>query len=316
MASVLRNAQRMRIRYYMIGVTWLLLCAANNTATVSKAAPIVTLTTTPPAKFMPLRGYSTDPCYSAKDYDVGTFCAQWKAADAAKSAADANWWTVYFAGLGVALAGVTLVAAIAAAYFAKNAAYENKRSADAAHGANRPWLDVDIVLAGLSVNYDGKGYSLQIKLSPLNAGVSPAVDVREHVHCLLYDHIADNDGRDSMGLIERDRALQTATETVATKLSGERYSGPTVFPGRDQPLYVETFVPWDFKNGFPDDIAWLIVGLRYLFPEGSGETIKVFSIRSFGFPDHGGFECVGTKAFGSVEISPVVTPWPRFGYVK
>jgi hypothetical protein len=171
-------------------------------------------------------------------------------------------------------------------------------------------------LHGVCVNYDGKGYSLQLEVMPLNAGVSPAIDVREHVECVFYDHIPKDDDPDSFGLAARDRTLQKCAEAVAAKLREERDAGPTVFPARDQPFYIETFVPWDFNDGYPTAIAWLIVGLRYSFPEGVGETIKVFSVRSFGFPNHAGFECMGTKAFATVKTDPVVAAWPRYGYVK
>jgi hypothetical protein len=167
----------------------------------------------------------------------------------------------------------------------------------------------------VGVNYDGKGYSLQLEVTPLNAGTSPATDVREHVECVFYDHIPD-DEPNSFDLAPREKTLQNRVNAVAVKLREERDAGPTVFPDREQPFYIETFVPWDFEQGYPTAVAWLIVGLRYSFPEGIGETMKVFSVRSFGFPDHSGFECMGNKAFATVETNAVVAAWPRHGYVK
>lgn len=303
-------------KFVIVVISWLFLCANQSPAMRANPSSVPTPSAIPVATFTPFSGYSSDPCYKAKNPDVAALCAQWKAADAAKSSADASWWTVYFAGLGVALAAITMAAAIAAAYFAKKAAYETKRSANAAHDANRPWLDVDLKLHGVCVNYDRKGYSLQLEVNPLNAGVSPAIDVREHARCLFYEVIPKDPDQSSFNLDARDQALQKCADSVAAKLHEKRDAGPTVFPARDQPLYIETFVPWNFSNGYPSDFAWLIVGLRYSFPEGSGETIKVFSVRSFGFPEQSGFECIGTEAFATVKADPIVTDWPRHGYVK
>jgi hypothetical protein len=294
----------------------LLSCADQSAAAQAKAPPVSTPSPVPAATFTPFAGYSADPCYGAKNPDVAASCAQWKAADAAKSSADASWWTVYFAGLGIALAAITMAAAIAAAIFARKAAYQNKRSADAAHDANRPWLDIEIKLHGVSVNFDCKGYSLQLEINPHNAGVSPALDLREHVECLFYDHIPEPPESNPFSFAARDQSLEERAHSVAERLRGQRDAGPTVFPGRDQPLFIETFVPWDFANGYPSAFAWLVVGLRYSFPEGIGETIRVFSIRSFGFADHSGFECMGAEPFATAKIDPVIVDWPRHGSVK
>lgn len=290
---------------------WLLCCGANN-----PVAPSPSPHASPATTFTPLAGYSSDPCYAAKNPEVANVCAQWKAADAAKSSADAAWWAVYIGGMGIALAAITMAAAIAAALFAKKAAYENKRSADAAHGANRPWLDVDLKSHGVSVSYDRKGYSLQIELTPINSGNSPAIDVREHAECLLYSNIREKCDADTFDMGYRDQAIQKCSNEVSAKIRIEGGTGPTVFPSRLEPLYIETFVPWDFEKGYPWPIAWLIVCLRYRFPEGIGETVKVFSIRSFGFPDLSDFESMGNKAGASVKIDPVTGVWPNYGYVK
>lgn len=303
-------------KFIIFTISWLFLCAALNppkqASPLSNPSPSVT----PASTFTPPPGYSADPCYDAKDQNVAAFCAQWKAADAAQSSADATWWTVYLGGSGLALAAITMAAAIAAAYFAKMAAKETKRGADAAHNANRPWLDIDLKLHGVAVNFDRKGYCLQLELTPLNAGTSPATDVREHVECLLYDHIPSDDDASHFAFSGRDHGLQRCSAVVSSKLLEPRDAGPTVFPARDQPFYIEKFVPWNWDSGYPSPIAWLIAGLRYSFSDGTGETIKVFCIRSFGFPDSGGFECLGNDVFASVKIDPVVAFWPGYGSVK
>ncbi|ESZ03437.1 hypothetical protein X736_25485 [Mesorhizobium sp. L2C089B000] len=55
-------------------------------------------------------------------------CAQWKAADAAQQSA--NWTTI-----GAIVGAFTLAAAMAAAYYAKEAARHTQRSADIAEKA-------------------------------------------------------------------------------------------------------------------------------------------------------------------------------------
>lgn len=308
----MRNGRKVLSRKIIIAAAgWILCCGAS-----SPLPPSPSPQTSPVTAFQPLAGYSSDPCYAAKNPEIANVCAQWKAADAAKSSADAAWWSVYIGGMGIALAAITMVAAIAAALFAKKAAYENKRSADAAHGANRPWLDVDLKLHGVCVSYDRKGYSLQIELIPLNSGNSPAVNVREHVECLFYDSIPKKPDADIFDLSNRDEALQKCSDEISSKINVEGGAGPTVFPSREEPLYIETFVPWDFEKGYPKDIAWLIAYLSYQFPDGSGETVKVFSIRSFGFPHYGDFEDMGNDAGASLKIDPVTRVWPKYGYVK
>ena len=85
---------------------------------------------------------STDlekPCEEGDNKRSSDLCAQWKAADAAKSAAGAAW---LFGLLGTLIGTLTLAAACAAAFFAKKAAdhtetgaNEAKRAADAAERA-------------------------------------------------------------------------------------------------------------------------------------------------------------------------------------
>lgn len=77
-----------------------------------------------------------EPCYNGIDRRNSDLCAQWKAADAAESAANAAW---VFGFLGALIGTMTLAAAAAAAWYAKKAAdhtaesvIEAKRSADAA----------------------------------------------------------------------------------------------------------------------------------------------------------------------------------------
>jgi hypothetical protein len=75
---------------------------------------------------------ATKPCDPKKPNRNSDLCAQWKAADAATDAAQAAWWQFWLGAVGLILGAVTMMAAIAAAFFAKRAADETKRTADTA----------------------------------------------------------------------------------------------------------------------------------------------------------------------------------------
>ncbi|MGD9811190.1 MAG: hypothetical protein AB7U35_07625 [Sphingobium sp.] len=92
------------------------------------------------------------PCSKGDDYRDSDLCAQWKAADAAKSAADAAWW---IGGFGLLIGAFTLGAAVAAAIYARSAAIHTKTSADSFIEAERAILHAADGSVGLS-NVDGR----------------------------------------------------------------------------------------------------------------------------------------------------------------
>jgi hypothetical protein len=74
----------------------------------------------------------TQPCDENDDHRDSDLCAQWKAADAARSAANAAW---VFGTIGTLIGALTLIAASAAAFFAKKAADHTETAANAAADA-------------------------------------------------------------------------------------------------------------------------------------------------------------------------------------
>lgn len=74
------------------------------------------------------------PCPEGRNDRSSDLCAQWKAADAAKSAAQAAWW---IGCVGALIGGLTLAAAFNAAKWAKKAAEHTEAGANAAIDANR-----------------------------------------------------------------------------------------------------------------------------------------------------------------------------------
>jgi hypothetical protein len=69
---------------------------------------------------------SEKPCAKGQDDHTSDLCAQWKAADATQSATDATW---LFGYVGSAIGLMTLIAAIAAAVYARGAAIHTEISA-------------------------------------------------------------------------------------------------------------------------------------------------------------------------------------------
>ena len=105
-------------------------------------------------------------CEQGQDKRNSDLCAQWKAADAAADAAQWAWIQLIGAGIGLLLGGATMAAAISAAYYAKRAANETKRSADIATKAysdqinsTRPLLMVDQSSFELWASPDESGFN-------------------------------------------------------------------------------------------------------------------------------------------------------------
>jgi hypothetical protein len=107
-------------------------------------------------------------CYEAPHHDSADLCAQWRAAIAAEKAAEsaryANWLSIIGATLTVVGAGFVYATLV-----------ETKRSADAAHDANRPWVEIVVDEASLWV---GSGANVSFQATLTNRGNSPATGVQ------------------------------------------------------------------------------------------------------------------------------------------
>ncbi len=118
------------------------------------------------------------PCDEGRDDRSSDLCAQWKAADAAQASAKFTGTTVTVGWIGLFLGAATMSAAIAAALFAKRAADHTKRAADAAHDANRPWLDILVNRdKNGALTWEGDQGSASFILTPVHMGPSPAINV-------------------------------------------------------------------------------------------------------------------------------------------
>lgn len=135
---------------------------------------------------------TAQPCPKNQDNRNSDLCAQWKAADAAKDGAYWGWWQVLLGSGGVVIGLFTLAAAATAAIYAKKAAIETEKGADAALGAVaqtmaaneiaeasahrqlRAYIGVDNVDHTTTTLGDIRCYLINIK----NYGATPAIDVR------------------------------------------------------------------------------------------------------------------------------------------
>lgn len=136
------------------------------------------------------------PCKEGENQRSSDLCAQWKAADAAQSSSLAAW---LFGALGSLIGGLTLAAAWSAAKWAKRAAQETERSAQAAEAAlvesaksavaaqetlksDRAWICHSSIQSGDVTNSTfidmtiKKGFHFVFNWK--NFGRSPATDVR------------------------------------------------------------------------------------------------------------------------------------------
>lgn len=111
-----------------------------------------------------------DPgCERGQDNRASDLCAQWKAADAARSSANAAWWLGF---LGLCIGIATLWAASRAAHWAKEAAKHTEASAKA--GAAQVTSYPVIKEAILIYEHDRHNIRFGIK----NFGATPALGVR------------------------------------------------------------------------------------------------------------------------------------------
>ncbi len=79
---------------------------------------------------LPQASHPDTGCNQGKDNRKSDLCAQWKAADAAKESADWTRRTFKLSVAGLVVGFLTLAAAAFAAWYARHAAIETKRSAD------------------------------------------------------------------------------------------------------------------------------------------------------------------------------------------
>jgi hypothetical protein len=130
-----------------------------------------------------------------------------------------------FAGLGTFIGLLTLVAAVAAALYAKRAAVQARRSADIARDAfvagERAWLNISLVLDQPPAFSRDGGVSAHVAVEISNIGKTPAINVHTNVDITLGFERAPGLLRD---LAERSRYADLSNGRLL--LPGASYHRP------------------------------------------------------------------------------------------
>lgn len=137
------------------------------------------------------------PCDHGESNRSSDLCAQWKAADAAESAANAAW---LFGTLGTLIGAFTLAAAIAAAFFAKKAADHTESGAKAAQDAveetqriGEAQIRCYLSIKRPQITFINEN-EVMVSCRVFNSGQSPALQVR---WCVVISFIMDSQDRTS-----------------------------------------------------------------------------------------------------------------------
>lgn len=128
------------------------------------------------------------PCVAGQDDRTSDLCAQWKAADATKEAADWTRLAYWLVLVGTVFGGLTLLAAVAAARYARDAALHTKYGAEAANNSfeltrrqifieNRPLVSIGAELIGNLYWTEGQ-ISINVDVQISNVGSAPAFEVK------------------------------------------------------------------------------------------------------------------------------------------
>lgn len=178
-------------------------------------------------------------------------------------------WTRYMgiaaiAGTGFGIIGIALILATF---------HQNRRSADAAHDANRPWIEAktDKVRLGISLEQGGRA---EFEVLLTNHGNSPATNVFAF-GALVAIH--------GYGIRPKNPILPLIEAKLAMMEKRKKAFGSTIFPSKDdrQPAQAD-FSSDDFKavlGDTLDHLRWLLaIGVTYRFGDRVFRTVETFQI--------------------------------------
>lgn len=179
-------------------------------------------------------------------------CEAVSANAAADQAQDACWQII----VGVLTFGV----AVAAASFAAIAAKHTKRAADAAHLANRPWIDIKLT-GVFDLRKDGDNIRCNVEIEVRNYGNSPAIDLDPKAFLCIQDSKFPDFGHPLL-----------------------RGLGSVVFPDREpMKLELSAMLPADQnieQKAQATGTQYLRIFLegKYSFKNGSGHTLRAYDL--------------------------------------
>lgn len=124
------------------------------------------------------------PCEQGEDNRSSDLCAQWKAADAARSSADAAW---LFGALGSLIGALTLAAAAAAAIWARKAANETQTANKQFRSQSRAKIiQRDLSFFMPAEKPVGERWCADVGLDLENVGDTSAHKIKVVVTCYFY----------------------------------------------------------------------------------------------------------------------------------
>jgi hypothetical protein len=204
----------------------------------------------------------TVPCRPGADDRQSDLCAQWKAADAAKQAANAADATVFVGWIGLVLAAITMCAAIAAAYFAKKAADHTEAGANQARRAS------DAAELALKHSQESTQKQLRAYLD-LNDPVLERVPAEDAKDCECY---AAKVILKNYGVTPAEEMLYRTRLSIGVEvpdwdlISGEEWGGPWVIGQGDHLTGGELIsVPLVVKSSIEKEemFIWLQIEFSY-----------------------------------------------------
>lgn len=201
------------------------------------------------------------PCAAGQNDRSSDLCAQWKAADAAKYAADVAFW---IGVVGSLLGAFTLAVAVKAALYARDAARHTERGAnadekalvttrDVAAAELRPWVVIRPILTKFAA--DERGISIDYAVIFQNIGKTAARDLWLRFHAKMID---DKPVEEIEEIWRGWRDLEP--EFNRTLLPGEEHVG------NGSSNQNAMFIPWkDWGEGKPRrTMLVLAVAAKYL----------------------------------------------------
>ena len=213
-----------------------------------------------------------DPhCQQPQGHDEADLCAQWGAVQAVS---ETNRLTriglkLGFFGFWIALLGG--VFGFVGTAFLVMTFRENRRSADAAHDANRPWLQLEIIRVG-DLKFSARGAALAVDVRVHNRGPSPATNVLLLAQLIPTKMPMIGDIRTGIAV----RAIRRIFEATNNEIGGT-----IVFPettpfeqlnaiaNRDEIFAAETGDGAIYELG---------LGVRYQFGTRVGQTVYSFTV--------------------------------------
>lgn len=207
-------------------------------------------------------------------------------------------------GMGLSLIGVALV---------WTTFRETRKANEISRTSQRPWLDANIKLHGISKV--ASGYALRIEVMIENVGSIPANHIRCSVDGFFLSDVISSDPFDfGESRKSTDKAIKDAVSRIYASNDACERDGLTIFPKAKDVVFLEEVINANISDPNYTEVAWLIVGLRYFLGHKEANTIRVFIVRSFGLPNNTGFDTIGMRGETYSDTNAKIEAWERGGY--